>query len=216
MPEYIQLNQSSNLALSSGADKFALQINNNNTLLLVDNNGVSSSVNVITTTYPIYVALLTQSGSESIDDIYYDDYEPLTIGVTYTITSNDAGADFTNIGASNNNVDTIFVATGTSPANWGEGAVSYNTGAPVVKVIKNTLGFNPAWIRDGAGVYGFNFPTTPDFNKISSQISRNIQNVFVYVAINNTFDFTIYTTNNGNTSTDTLLNNTPIEIKIYP
>lgn len=45
----------------------------------------------------------------------------LTIGKMYKIMS--AGGTFTNLGASNNNVGTEFVATGTTPTAWGTGTL---------------------------------------------------------------------------------------------
>lgn len=91
-------------------------------------------------TYRVYTALLTQSngdGPSMLND------EPLTIGVTYQITDQGgSGWDFTNVGAPNNNTGTYFVATGTTPNSWGDLGVSlnFNTGAPVVTVLENTIG----------------------------------------------------------------------------
>jgi hypothetical protein len=59
------------------------------------------------------------------------------------INVNDVGGDFTNVGAPNNNVGTSFVATGTTPNSWGDNLnveLEYNTGAPVVTVLENTIG----------------------------------------------------------------------------
>lgn len=44
----------------------------------------------------------------------------ITIGEWYEITNNSGGADFTGVGAANNNVGTTFQATGTTPT-WGTG-----------------------------------------------------------------------------------------------
>jgi hypothetical protein len=93
--------------------------------------------------YKVYTALVTQSGSDDPQSI---DTGSLTIGVTYKIAIDSPGMDFTNVGAPNNNIDTYFVATGTTPASWGsnEGdgnnTLSYNTGAPTVIVLGNTIG----------------------------------------------------------------------------
>ena len=88
--------------------------------------------------YKVYTALLTQSGSGS--DIYITT-GPLTIGITYWIDDITGGVDFTNVGAPNNNLGTYFVATGTTPNSWGTGGqLGYNTGAPVVTVLENTIG----------------------------------------------------------------------------
>jgi hypothetical protein len=93
--------------------------------------------------YKVYTALLTQSGGSA--DLYLDT-GTLTIGVTYNIENNSPGMDFTNVGAPNNNLDTSFVATGTTPASWGSNedtenkTLLYIQGAPVVTVLENTIG----------------------------------------------------------------------------
>lgn len=97
--------------------------------------------------YKVYTALLTQSGGDNYQELSSGD---LTIGVTYLI--NHTVGDFSNVGAPNNNADTYFVATGTTPNSWGGGNVSYNTGAPVVTVLENTIG-NIWFIYEGIGNY---------------------------------------------------------------
>ena len=111
-------------------------------LTQVTGNAVATTTS--TTTLPVYkvfTALLTQSGGDG-GGLYVYDGTPTVIGVTYAITANDDNlADFTNIGAPNNNVGTKFIATGTTPANWGTYAeLEYNTGAPVATVLENTIG----------------------------------------------------------------------------
>ena len=93
--------------------------------------------------YKVYTALVTQTGASDSQSI---DTGSLTIGVTYLIANDSPGMDFTNVGAPNNNTGTYFVATGTTPASWGsaegEGnaTLGYNTGAPTVTVLENTIG----------------------------------------------------------------------------
>jgi hypothetical protein len=92
--------------------------------------------------YKVYTALLTQIGGDD-PQTWSSGSGPLILGVTYQIEVNDGGSgwDFTNVGAPNNNVGTYFVATGTTPNSWGtNGMLSYNTGAPVVTVLENTIG----------------------------------------------------------------------------
>jgi hypothetical protein len=91
--------------------------------------------------YKVYTALLTQSGS---DDLIILNSGTLTIGQTYWINEAE-GVDFTNVGAPNNETNTYFVATGTTPNSWGEGegigeVLITNEGAPVVTVLENTIG----------------------------------------------------------------------------
>jgi hypothetical protein len=104
--------------------------------------------------YKVYTALLTQSGG---DDLQSQNSGSLTIGRTYFINSTPSlyGSDFTNVGAPNNNTGTYFVATGTTP-NWGinpdPDMLTYNTGAPVVTVLENTIG-NIYYQYNGTGNY---------------------------------------------------------------
>ena len=103
----------------------------------------TTSVADVVKPYKVYTALLTQRGT---DDPFGIDTGLLTIGVTYYINNESLGMDFTNVGAPNNNVGTYFVATGTTPNSWGAGqgtmnaTLTYNTGAPVVTVLENTIG----------------------------------------------------------------------------
>jgi hypothetical protein len=54
---------------------------------------------------------------------------PLTVGGFYIISTGNAGDNFTNVGAANNNTGTTFIATGTTPAVWTNGSVLQRRGA---------------------------------------------------------------------------------------
>lgn len=91
--------------------------------------------------YKVFTALLIQIGaSDPLSTSSGGD--PIIIGQTYQIIDNSgSGWDFTNIGAPNNNIGTYFVATGTTPNSWGiDAQLDYNTGAPVVTILENTIG----------------------------------------------------------------------------
>jgi hypothetical protein len=124
-------------------------------------NTIYVSGNSITPKYKVYTALLTQSGGNNVFNFGSDIPQPFVIGITYTIAQNDDNGDFTNIGAPNNNVGTSFVATGTVPASWGDNPssggvnVDYNTGAPVVTVLENTIG-NIWFTYVDTGIYAIN------------------------------------------------------------
>lgn len=62
----------------------------------------------------------------------------LTVGVTYVIEVNSGGADFTGVGAANNNVATSFVASGTTPT-WGTGQLRSTTIEDDDAVLRLTL-----------------------------------------------------------------------------
>ena len=176
--------------------------------------------------YQVFTALLTQSGEGTIQTVYVGtDYGPnqLTIGITYTIAGNDT-TDFTNVGAPNNEVGTSFIATGTNPNNQNANQqtyLDYNTGAPVATVLENTIG-NIWFTYNSDGSYQIPFDAC-------ALVGITISNSFTFIN-NNTltqniklvvFDdgdgplVQIYTALNDNTFVNGVLQNTPIEIRVY-
>ena len=116
--------------------------------------------------YTVYTALLTQTGGSNPAYIYD---QSLVIGATYYINNNDGSGDFTNVGAPSNNQGTYFVATGTTPTSWGtlnSVDLYYDSGAPVVTVLENTIG-NITWTYNQVGDYSGNligaFPENKTF-----------------------------------------------------
>ena len=169
--------------------------------------------------YKVYTALLTQSGGDNV--IQIDQSEgSIVVGVTYNIDSSSNESDFISIGAPNNEVGTKFVATSTNITNWGGGALSYNTGAPVVTVLENTIG-NIYWTYSGAGIYtGFlpNSITTEQKQAVFSiPQSASIASSSYYTVIsNNTVDGEItIQTSNGTGYVDIGFVDFPIEIRVY-
>ena len=111
--------------------------------------------------YKVFTALLTQSGGDNVQSLLSQDTPSLTIGVTYQIVDDGGfGWDFTNVGAPNNDLNTYFIATGTTPASWGTNAMlQYNTGTPEAIVLENTIGY--IWFTyDDTGQYGINLDDT--------------------------------------------------------
>lgn len=172
--------------------------------------------------YKVFTALLTQSGGDNLQTVYIGtDYGPdkLTIGVTYTITGNDT-TDFTNVGAPNNDVGTIFIATGTNPANQNENDVTYldyNTGAPVATVLENTIG-NVWFTYHSAGQY-FCYSDGLFINPKSTIMLGNVTWDGGSGIIKSGFDGEvglIITSDYNNESADNYaIFNTPIEIRVY-
>lgn len=215
MPSYIELDKQGSFAPSSDASKVILGINNDNLLQLTNSSGQSMSVAGLP--YQVYTALLTQNG---VSDEQYINIGELTIGVTYYINQISTGMDFTNVGAPNNNYRTYFVATGTTPNSWGDGAqytLRYDNGAPVVKVLENTIG-NIWFTYDSEGGYLVNCS------------GLFIPEKTIYFVTNiNSADFTfVFATGSGFPNylnlliTDitfnprnSLLDNAPIEIRVY-
>jgi hypothetical protein len=167
--------------------------------------------------YKVFSALLTQNGGSVPSSLSNN---PLTIGVTYMIDDNGgSGWDFTNVGAPNNEVGTYFVATGTTPNNWGgpNGNLYYNLGAPVATVLENTIGdIWFSYIGDGYYLVSsddlftdkitvFSGARTSGWDGLSSIDSTNYSNS----------SFNLSTVNNSDSPANGLLDNTPIEIRVY-
>ena len=93
------------------------------------------------------------------------------------------------------------------------------TEPPVPNVLENTLGFNPVWNRNSAGLY---FLSSSDGFPLLKTIVIFCKNHYsdsfcdFYVDTEDTNSNDIYiTTNKNNSSSDDLLQNTPIEIRVY-
>ena len=93
--------------------------------------------------YQVYTALLTQSGGDDPQSIGSG---AVTEGVTYMVDGTGSDADFSNVGGPKYDGvtsinGTYFVAINNDiPNNYSEGQLNYNTGAPVVTVLENTIG----------------------------------------------------------------------------
>lgn len=195
-------------------------------LTCVTAGGCGSITTTTTTTLPVYrvyTALLNQSGTSDNIGLYSGN---TTIGVTYTIIEDGplgTGYDFTVIGAPNNDIGTVFVATGTTPT-WGiDSAVglSYDAGAPVANVLENTIG-NIWFIYSGEGLYyikssGLFSPSNKSCVAHSGVTSDDggYSSFFVYSNIDSTADVKIFVTDLVGLTRDNVLNNYLIEIRVY-
>jgi hypothetical protein len=167
----------------------------------------------------VYTALLTQTGA---NDPYILSNSNLTIGVTYQIKTGSTGPfDFTNVGAINNNIGTSFVATGTTPNNWASAALNYNTGAPVAKVLENTIG-NIWFTYNGEGSFSLFSNGLFILNKSTGMIgsaSEGVLNGALSSIINagiNTFGIDTAVIISGvPTPFNDELQLTPVEIRVY-
>lgn len=171
--------------------------------------------------YKIYTALLTQNGGDNPLSI---SESTLTIGVTYMINNPSRESDFTNVGAPNNLSGTYFVATGTTPNNWGTNTeiLNYNSGAPIVIVLENTIG-NIWFSYQNVGLYNANsdglFPSDKTVtimgvsalgNIIQSSWNDEIPSNGIFIG---SYSYESYVINNS--KVNDLLYNTPIEIRVY-
>lgn len=168
--------------------------------------------------YKVYTALLTQSG---VNEQFQILSGPLTKGVTYYFEFPAEGYwDYSNLGGPIY-PDTIpFVATSNDiPNNYGYNGLFYNTGAPVVTVLENTIG--NIWFLNAGGPGGnYQFRsdglfsgTIPKFENVLQVDTGSPGYVLIFKNDNETLNINTFLSD-GNTSND-LLNNTPIEIRVY-
>ncbi len=176
--------------------------------------------------YKVFTALLTQTGGDSTGSINFNNPFPLVIGTSYIIIGNlllnQGGTDFTNVGAPNNNIGTSFIATGTTPI-WGteDGQLIFNEGAPVAKVLENTIG-NVWFSYIAVGNYCINSnglftvgkswtPTIQIFNDSAGLRDGEI----CEIRLGDSNGYYITTFDQTGEGVDTKLDNTPIEIRVY-
>ena len=166
--------------------------------------------------YKVYTALLTQSGGDVVESIQSS---PLVIGTTYTINDYIPNDDFKNVGAPSNQNGVSFVATGTTPNNWSEASeLTYNTGAPVVTVLENTIG-NVWFTYNVAGEYFLNTNGGLTVAKTIALITPNFSTGYnaIGVGYGNSDFLGITTISLGDSilPQNNALYNTPIEIRVY-
>ena len=166
--------------------------------------------------YKVYTALLTQNGGD--DPMSLGVGDSLVIGVTYFIENNGgSGWDFTNVGAPNNDLFTSFVATGTTPNSWGiDGYLNYNTGAPVVTVLENTIG-NIWFTYLNIGTYIISSNSLFTINKTATFTTTSSKpNEPYWITMQAISQEEIYLVQFGvDGSTYNNLLSTPIEIRVY-
>ena len=174
--------------------------------------------------YKVYTALLTQTGGSNSLQINSGE---LIVGVTYNINQSDIGTDFRNVGGplityADEFLDTYFVATGTTPNSWLPTTfLSYNTGAPVVTVLENTIG-NIWFTYNVEGNYNIN---SNDLFTAAKTVSPNSQTACFNSGTDSFYNLIIQyqtgdymeliTINDGFATLDNQLTNKMIEIRVY-
>lgn len=173
--------------------------------------------------YKVFTALLTQTGGSDSQATYVGPSYGgnLTIGISYTIADNGVTADFTNVGAPNNNVGTIFIATGTVPADRGDDNtyLTFDGGAPVATILENTIG-NIWFTYNDAGEYYINSSELFYLNKIYNSVTNNIDvynfGNFQSITIDQASIAQLFlATGNVEGHYNDILRSTPIEIRVY-
>ena len=178
---------------------------------------IANLVQHIERPYEVYTALLTQSGGSNILPGYGD--EMFTIGVTYTIIANPDNYDLTIYGAPNNNVGTSFVSNQTTVLPYTTSLeFEYDTGAPVVTVLENTIGgiwftYNSSGVYLGTSDGLFTENKTFFLLQNTSDNNPNIVDAIIFRANNDIL--TIRTLQSGSGYENNWLYNTPIEIRVY-
>jgi hypothetical protein len=178
--------------------------------------------------YKVFTALLTQSG---VDDPNTLSSGTLTKGVSYQFSgTGGTDVDFSNVGVTNPVDGEFFIATQTAePINWDGWSVSYNNGAPVATVLENTIG--NVWFEYVAvGVYNLNSdllftsktfipngtstgPTVFNYLIESDGTGVGQRGYFFYKADPGTVR--VSTLIDTELFGDSVLNTTPIEIRVY-
>lgn len=188
---------------------------------LVVTGSITLNGNAIDRPYKVYTALLTQSGGDNPLDLYSG---AATKGVSYKVVGSVPTTDFSNIGGPvGENDDFLFVATKNEiPNNYSGAGLLYNTGAPVVTVLENTIG-NIWWTFDTEGTYSANsnslFTAGKVFSTIYSQPVDNFGDGVKFALIKyetiSTNTIVIMTGTPGYQNYNSFLLNTPIEIRVY-
>jgi hypothetical protein len=168
-----------------------------------------------TPNYKVFTALVTQTGTSSTVNATSG---LLIVGVSYLIDVYNAGDDFSNVGGPAAGLQGewdgySFLATGTTPNNWNNlSGLDYNEGAPVATVLENTIG-NIWFTYIGAGLYHMQssglFLNDKTWYSILANLNGGSSHIFNLTYID---DSTILVETVGG---DDLLNNTPIEIRVY-
>ena len=169
--------------------------------------------------YKVYTALLTQSGGSVLPERLVDG-DAVELGVTYLIDTTVKPPrpwDFSNVGGPKFPFANPFVATASEvPNNYGDTYLSYNTSAPIVTVLENTIG-NVWFTYNDDGNYNVNSD-----NLFTSQKNWCIQAIVAdghtdYTGqMRNADESTFYViTTEGAAFVNDILTDTPIEIRVY-
>jgi hypothetical protein len=168
--------------------------------------------------YKVFTALLTQSGGD--DEQFMGDDIYLVKGVTYNIVANDVpNFNFVPYGAPNNNNGTNFVANETITfLGITDCSLSYNTGAPVVTVLENTIG-NVWFTYNIIGTYVAYVPIVAEQKQVvfspTNAYKTNSSELYIRI-VNNSIDGEVeISTTDGTSRIDGAINDLPIEIRVY-
>jgi hypothetical protein len=167
--------------------------------------------------YKVYTALLTQSGGDNAQTL---EGGPLTKGVSYVFDYAEGTWDFTNVGGPKYPDTTSFVATANQePIDWANTGLNFNTGAPVVTVLENTIG-NIWFTYAGTGTYDVKSNNLFIDNKTTFSINLMGEDIGTgYFCLGDILDESTNRITTGSPDVgeinDVLTYKTPIEIRVY-
>jgi hypothetical protein len=167
--------------------------------------------------YQVFTALLTQSGGNTDGTAFGTDY--IYKGQTYTIVALNPGDSLIPYGAPNNEIGTSFICN-QGTFDWGDSAseLSFQEGAPVATVLENTIG-NVWFIYNDVGNYSVNSNGLFTLNKslgLISTLPLGVGDGSASSLVWQTIDtFKIENGLIAGIAFDTILFNTPIEIRVY-
>ena len=152
--------------------------------IYIVNNKTGQTINgeSVTRPYKVYSALLFQEGEGAANQTSGD----LIIGARYRIDTYNTGDDFSNvanvISGVVNTTGCEFIATGTTPTDYSNESLLYDTSAPIATVLENTIG-NVIWSYDDIGSYfaelrGGNFDVTKTFINVTNGYYSNPYTIF--------------------------------------
>jgi len=171
--------------------------------------------------YKVFTALLTQSGG--VNEDINQSTGALVKGVSYQFNgAGGSNVDFRNVGVLAPVDGEYFIATENAvPANYDGWVITYNLAAPVATVLENTIG-NVWFIYNADGNYQIPFDACALVGiTVSNSASFISNNILANKIVSIIFDdgdgplVQIYTTSDDATFKNGLLQNTPIEIRVY-
>lgn len=171
-------------------------------------------------TYKVFTALLTQTGGDNPDSISGNG-GTLDKGYTYEIVTNPDNYDLTIYGAPNNNAGTSFICTVTVPTlpYTSSLELKVNYGAPVATVFENTIG--NIWINYIApGEYYINSNDLFTQDKVFTIVTNNRDwfdsgNLQTMTLTPQSESLIFVRTGYLDEHINDVLNNTPIEVRVY-
>jgi hypothetical protein len=179
-----------------------------------------------TPSYKVFTALLTQSGGDDLKFMQGDgggDISSATKGTTVQIFANINNINYSSIGAPNSNVGTYFILTqDITLSNLDNDTIfSLNIGAPVVTVLENTIG-NVWFTYNGVGSYSVNSDGLFTTNKSIGFITFNnccslglADKPFLALDSTSSVDNVYISSASDGVESDDVIQNTPIEIRVY-